>query len=370
MAIIFDKNYAVTDLLTTGNSWIVEFHSNNAEMPTKATVLLLGTSFELAPDPSGKFTFDFKRFFNSTLNADNFEDSENALDIGDSAYMRNPSNHHAAVTCVYQIDFAVSNPEGDFGSYSVKKAVYDPLQFELGNQELDSIFDVLLPKVDGEYYARITPEQPFDISFFSNSSTDNVVVTNTVNSNTLVPNMTVGVCRMFLRDGFENSVPAMTLVDGMNRLTVVKAGIAEPFYINVFQEPSGCKSVLKWFNLEGGWSYFPFIHETENIAAKTNDFIEKDYTSFDSFTSKTFSTGSKLAKEMEHTAVRVPSNEVAAFKGLIASPKVYKRYTKANGSTLWKEIYFKGGDTRLTQTGKNAFDFQLTTFQTENGYTL
>ena len=75
-------------------------------------------------------------------------------------------------------------------------------------------------------------------------------------------------------------------------------------------------------------------------------------------------------KEREHTAVRVSSNEVVAFKGLVASPKVYKLHTDSLGLSVWEEISFKASDVRLTQTGKNAFDFQLKTFQSENGYTL
>ena len=83
MAIIFTKNYSSSDLLTTGNSWIVEFNSDTAEFPQRAKITFAGKDFYVDPKPDGSFSFDYKRIMNSLINLNNFEDSLNNIDIGD-----------------------------------------------------------------------------------------------------------------------------------------------------------------------------------------------------------------------------------------------------------------------------------------------
>mgnify|MGYP003638789110 CR=1 FL=1 len=370
MAIIFTKNYSSSDLLTTGNSWIVEFNSDTAEFPQRAKITFAGKDFYVDPKPDGSFSFDYKRIMNSLINLNNFEDSLNNIDIGDTSYVVNATNHFMSISSTYTIEFAVATNESSVKSYKFKKAVYDPLEFRLGNQDIDVIFDVLLPQVNGESYVRMKPEQPFDISIYLASNLP-LSIANETNLSSEIVYPTQGVNRVFLQDGKGNYMSTLSLSDGWNRIRFTYSGdISNPKFVNVFQEPSSCKTVLKWFNLEGGFSTFPFIHEVETIGSKTKDFISNHYSTFDDYESNLTSTGTDLMKEREHTAVRVSSNEIVAFKGLIASPKVYKLHTDSLGLPVWEEISFRASDVRLTQTGKNAFDFQLKTFQSENGYTL
>mgnify|MGYP003631452306 CR=1 FL=1 len=371
MAVIFTKNYGSSDLLTTGNSWIVEFNSDTAEFPQRAKITFTGRDFYVDPNPDGSFSFDYKRIMNSLININNFEDPQNDADIGGTPYIKRADNHYMVISSTYTIEFAVASNESSSKIYHFKKAVYDPLEFRLGNQDIDTKSDVLLPKVSGEHYARITPDQPFDISFYSRVSGATVTITNLTNADTVTDTVFGGVNRIFFRDGRGNSVAGLSLVDGWNRIKLRHSTDTIDFFVNVFQEPkASCKTILKWFNLEGGWSTFPFIHEAETVGSKTKSFIENNYDTFDDYKSNLTSTGTDLMKEREHTAVRVSSNEVVAFKGLVASPKVYKLHTDSLGLPVWEEISFKASDVRLTQTGKNAFDFQLKTFQSENGYTL
>jgi len=371
MAIVFTKNYSSTDLLTTGNSWIVKFNSSNAEFPQRAKISLANKDFYVDPSPDGSFSFDYKRIINSLMNLNNFEDSSNDFEIVGTSYVVNGVYEYADLAVLYTIEFAVASNESSAKSYRFKKGVYDPLEFRLGNQSLDIIFDILLPQVNGESYARMTSEQPFDISFYSSSSSIALLIVNDTNLTNKTIYTNQGVNRIFLQDGKGNYIDNLSLSDGWNRIRFTHLlDLTNPKFVNVFQEPSSCKSVLKWFNLEGGWSTFPFIHEVETIGSKTKDFIENHYSTFDDYESNLTSTGTDLIKERAHTAVRVSSNEVAAFKGLIASPKVYKLHTDSLGIPVWEEISFRASDVRLTQTGKNAFDFQLKTFQSENGYTL
>jgi hypothetical protein len=370
MAIIFTKNYSSTDLLTTGNSWIVKFYSTNGEFPQRAKITFTGRDFYVDPNPDGSFSFDYKRIMNSLINLNNFEDPLNDADISDTVIVKRADDHYMAIVSAYTIEFAVASNEGTSKVYHFKKAVYDPLEFRLGNQDLETESDVLLPKVNGEHYARVTPEQPFDIPFYSRTSAAIVTISNLTNAESVAAGLIGGVTRIFFRDGRGNSATGLSLADGWNRIKLRHSNDNIDFFVNVFQEPSSCKTVLKWFNLEGGWSTFPFIHEAETIGSKTKSFIENHYDTFDDYESNLTSTGTDLMKERAHTAVRVSSDEVVAFKGLVASPKVYKLHTDTLGNPVWEEISFKASDVRLTQTGKNAFDFQLKTFQSENGYTL
>jgi len=369
MAIVFTKNYGSTDLLTTGNSWIVKFNSSTSEFPQRAKITFSGKDFYVDPSPDGSFSFDYKRIMNSLMNLNNFEDTLNDFEIVGTTYVVEGVNEYAELSVTYLMEFASPSNASSTKSYRFKKGVYDPLEFRLGNQSLDTIFDVLLPQVNGESYARMTSEQPFDISIYS-VSTLPISIANESNLSSEIVYPYQGVNRIFLQDGQGNYMNTLSLSDGWNRIRFTHVGdIENPKFVNVFKEPSSCKSVLKWFNLEGGWSTFPFIHEVETIGSKTKSFIENHYSTFDDYESNLTSTGTDLMKEREHTAVRVSSNEVVAFKGLIASPKVYKLHTFKN-TPVWEEISFKASEVRLTQTGKNAFDFQLKTFQSENGYTL
>jgi hypothetical protein len=81
MAIVFEKQLTLTDLLFSYNNNTVTFKSNSSLTVRKATLAFNGLVFTLFPDPANKFYFNFKYSISTLLNGtNNFSDQTN-LDI-------------------------------------------------------------------------------------------------------------------------------------------------------------------------------------------------------------------------------------------------------------------------------------------------
>jgi hypothetical protein len=370
MAVIFTKNYLDTDLLSTGNSWVIKFASDSATAPNYARVSFLGETFNIDPDLNGDFTFDFYTAISNKVNANNFNDQQNDVDIStESSALLNDGTTYLKINV--SISVFIPNLQTQIYSqeYRFKTSVLDEEVHELGFKNIDSVVDVLLPVVDGEFYTQGTDTQPLDFSFYSQGSRS-IQMYNLTNDTSKNVSVLEGITRVFFRDGRGNSIGGLTLEEGANRIRLTVAGIADPLYVNVLIKSAGCTSVLKWLNLEGGFGYHVFQHKTEDYSSKTRDFIENDYATFDAYESSTSSTGVDMITLIGFTSIRVTSTELPSLEGLISSPKVYQLLTKSDGLPLWKERVFKKGEMRLKQTGKNVFDFEIEAFKTKKGYRL
>ena len=369
MAVIFTKNYLDTDLLSTGNSWVIKFASDSAIAPSYARVAFLGEAFNIDPDLNGDFTFDFYTAISNKVNANNFNDQQNDVDISTVSVYNDGSTY---LKINVSISVFVPNLQTQIYSqeYRFKTSVLDEEAYELGFKNIDSVFDVLLPEVSEEFYTQGTDTQPLDFSLYSESDTI-VQLFNETNGTNKNIDVTEGINRVFLQDGRGNEIGVLTLDEGLNRIRVTSVlDSLNPRYLNITIKGGSCCSVLKWLNLEGGFGYHVFQHKTEDYSSKTRDFIENDYATFDAYESSTSSTGVDMITLLGFTSIRVGSNELPSLEGLISSPKVYQLLTKSDGLPLWKERVFKKGEMRLKQTGKNVFDFEIETFKTKKGYRL
>ena len=370
MAVIFTKNYLDTDLLSTGNSWVIKFASDSGVSPTYARVAFLGETFNIDPDLNGDFTFDFYTAISNKVNANNFNDAQNNLDIStESSALLNDGTTYLNVSVTVAIFTTGLQTQTYLQDYRFKTSVYDDEVYELGYKDITSVVDVLLPVVGGEFYTQGTDTQPLDFSFYSQGSRS-IQMYNLTNDTSKNVSVLEGITRVFFRDGRGNNIGGLTLEDGANRIRLTIAGVADPLYVNVLIKADGCTSVLKWLNLEGGFGYHVFQHKTEDYSSKTRDFIENDSATFDDYESNAVSTGVDMITLLGFTSIRVTSTELPSLEGLISSPKVYQLLTKSDGLPLWKERVFKKGEMRLKQTGKNVFDFEIETFKTKKGYRL
>ena len=369
MAVIFTKNYLDTDLLSTGNSWVIKFASDSATAPNYARVSFLGETFNIDPDLNGDFTFDFYTAISNKVNANNFNDQQNDVDIS-TVSVYNDGSTYLKINVSISVFIPNSQTQIYSQEYRFKTSVLDEEAHELGFKNINSVFDVLLPEVSEEFYTQGTDTQPLDFSVYSQSNTV-LNLTNETNGTIKNINVTEGINRVFLQDGRGNEIGILILDEGLNRIRVTSVlDSLNPRYINVTIKGGSCCSVLKWLNLEGGFGYHVFQHKTEDYSSKTRDFIENDYATFDDYESSTSSTGVDMITLLGFTSIRVGSNELPSLEGLISSPKVYQLLTKSDGLPLWKERVFKKGEMRLKQTGKNVFDFEIETFKTKKGYRL
>ena len=369
MAVIFTKNYLDTDLLSTGNSWVIKFASDSGIAPSYARVAFLGETFNIDPDLNGDFTFDFYTAISNKVNANNFNDQQNDVDTS-TVSVYNDGSTYLNVSVTIAIFTTSLQTQTYIQDYRFKTSVLDEEAYELGFKNIDSVFDVLLPEVSEEFYTQGTDTQPLDFSLYSQSDTI-VQLFNETNGTNKNIDVTEGINRVFLQDGRGNEIGVLTLDEGLNRIRVTSVlDSLNPRYLNITIKGGSCCSVLKWLNLEGGFGYHVFQHKTEDYSSKTRDFIENDYATFDAYESSTSSTGVDMITLLGFTSIRVGSNELPSLEGLISSPKVYQLLTKSDGLPLWKERVFKKGEMRLKQTGKNVFDFEIETFKTKKGYRL
>ena len=369
MAVIFTKNYLDTDLLSTGNSWVIKFASDSGIAPSYARVAFLGETFNIDPDLNGDFTFDFYTAISNKVNANNFNDQQNDVDIS-TVSVYNDGSTYLNVSVTIAIFTTSLQTQTYIQDYRFKTSVLDEEAHELGFKNIDSVFDVLLPEVSEEFYTQGTDTQPLDFSLYSQSDTI-VQLFNETNGTNKNIDVTEGINRVFLQDGRGNEIGVLTLDEGLNRIRITSVlDSLNPRYLNITIKGGSCCSVLKWLNLEGGFGYHVFQHKTEDYSSKTRDFIENDYATFDAYESSTSSTGVDMITLLGFTSIRVGSNELPSLEGLISSPKVYQLLTKSDGLPLWKERVFKKGEMRLKQTGKNVFDFEIETFKTKKGYRL
>ena len=369
MAVIFTKNYLDTDLISTGNSWVIKFASDSGIAPSYARVAFLGETFNIDPDLNGDFTFDFYTAISNKVNANNFNDQQNDVDTS-TVSVYNDGSTYLNVSVTIAIFTTSLQTQTYIQDYRFKTSVLDEEAYELGFKNIDSVFDVLLPEVSEEFYTQGTDTQPLDFSLYSQSDTI-VQLFNETNGTNKNIDVTEGINRVFLQDGRGNEIGVLTLDEGLNRIRVTSVlDSLNPRYLNITIKGGSCCSVLKWLNLEGGFGYHVFQHKTEDYSSKTRDFIENDYATFDAYESSTSSTGVDMITLLGFTSIRVGSNELPSLEGLISSPKVYQLLTKSDGLPLWKERVFKKGEMRLKQTGKNVFDFEIETFKTKKGYRL
>ena len=100
MAIVFTKNYLYTDLLSTGNSWVIKFSSDSANAPSYAIVSFFGVNFNIDPDPDGNFTFDFYTSISNFVNLNNFNDQQNDVDTSTVSVYNDGTTYKNVITTI------------------------------------------------------------------------------------------------------------------------------------------------------------------------------------------------------------------------------------------------------------------------------
>ena len=143
MAVIFTKNYLDTDLLSTGNSWVIKFASDSATAPKYAQVSFLGEYFNIDPDLNGGFAFDFYTAISNKVNANNFNDQQNDVDIS-TVSVYNDGSTYLKIDVDISIFITGLQTQIHTQDYRFKTSVLDEDAHELGFKNIDSVFVRLL----------------------------------------------------------------------------------------------------------------------------------------------------------------------------------------------------------------------------------
>jgi len=371
MAVVFDKNYLDTDKLSTGNNWIIKYHTDTVGTVNYSRVSFLGESFNVDPDPNGNFSFNFSSCIGDKINDNNFDDTNNSVDItSETGAVFNDGSTYQKVSVTIAIFIEGAQTNVYTQDYRFVTSVYDDEVYELGVKTITPEVEILLPVVDGEQHIQGTDSQPLDFSIYSRGSRS-IQMYNLTNDTSQNISISEGVNRVFLQDNFGNTIGNLfVLNEGLNKIQLTIAGVPDPVIIYVTIKGSECCSVLKWLNLEGGFGYHVFQHKVEDYSSKTKGFLENDYGTFDDYEPNAVSTGVDMIRLLGFTSIRVSEIELASLEGLISSPKVYQMLTNVDGDKVWKERVFKAGEMRIKQTGKKVFDFEIDLIKSKKGYRL
>jgi hypothetical protein len=173
MAIVFEKQLTLTDLLFSYNNNTVTFKSNSSLTVRKATLTFNGLVFTLFPDPANKFYFNFKYSISTLLNGiNNFSDQTN-LDIVTpiandfKTRVLNDGGTFEAYDClIAQITELGVDPIIDYTDYIFNDfEVTYKIFFTNDTSETQTVtYNFLSAYVNYQDYKKLYPQYPFQVA--------------------------------------------------------------------------------------------------------------------------------------------------------------------------------------------------------------
>ena len=304
-------------LLTTYNNSIIEF-STSVGNPSRATIQVGNFTFEITPN-KGVFYFNLKEVVKVVNNGNNFADNV-SVDL--------PANFLFPDNSLYnEVTFTITvfKTDGTFEAlnktYNYSKGV---LQLVRSKYIPSDILRVLSPSKDLNSYLTYFEGLPFDISIYSNAARS-LTITNTRTSGTLTVTLSKGVNRLFLSNGendnlgFEGQLP---LYIGVNELELSAGG--ETITVFVKKVSVACGEYLKWFNQNGGWSYWrcsPIYQE--DIKTKSFKELNNDFKNIEAANTRVTQTGKTAENFLNLKTNQMSEQERFVVSQIFASPKVF-----------------------------------------------
>ena len=302
------------------NDSIIKYKSSYSGM-VKSEITVNGTVFTLYPF-NQIFSFNFKDIAKVEINTNGFKDLI-VPDLSTGTFIYNDSNLQKTLSGTIKTINSYTSDTTNF-SYLFTKNVE---QLPYYNQKLLTTNNivVLLPTENNFNYS-LTYFQgfPFDFSIRGINTGDSFYFKN-VNSgmvtNTFIAT-TSDVKRIFLSDGatnetLSNILPLATLVNVVELWVngVVKATI------NIKKNSKECGVYVKWFNSNGGYSYWLFDKFfTENIKTKGLQNIQGKWDNLQNITSTSESFGKTSFKTIQLTT-KYNSIEKDYLIDIVNSPK-------------------------------------------------
>lgn len=321
MAITITK--APTGIYPAYNDSYIQFTStlaghNRAEIEVLPTSIF-PNKFVVYPDLNGVYTFNLKDVVRVLMNTDGFKDQDTTLpaaQFGESLLFGYISQ--AITIRVYN---ATTN-EFTSPTYEFIRGVK-----QIGEQVYINPAQLLNVSDNGVDY-NLTYFEGYPFSFeLQRINSGQSIVLNNLNSGdssiALIASNT-GSYRFYIDKGFENFTSSgfLPLSDTINRLEVEVDAVFKT-NIRVKKVNERCGVYLKWFNADGGYSYFLF----DEFYRYTLDAGSKGTTSTNSFenvgslVAPTQSLGKEGAEQLRLKAT-IDKNEEKLLRSLFTSPSV------------------------------------------------
>jgi hypothetical protein len=328
-----------TNLLTVNpayNDSIIKYKSTIVGM-IKSEIIVNNSTFIVYPF-NEIFSFNFKEIAKVEINTNGFKDSI-LPDLSAGNFIYSDSTLQTTLSGTIKTINSLTSDTINF-TYSFSKNVEQLINY---NQKLLTTNDVvvLLPSENNfDYSVNYTEGFPFDFAIrgLKIGDTFNFKVLNSGIPTPISNVITNGVKRIFLSDGLISSIlPLNTFVNIVELYVngVVKANIK----INKIE--SKCGVYLKWFNENGGYSYWLFDSIfKENIKTKDLQEVQGNWDNLQNLTSTSESLG-KLSNSSMQVSTKYNLTEKKYLLDILKSPKT-EMYINNSPFTKQNEFNFIG----------------------------
>lgn len=335
MAVQITQSVPENKVLNAYNNNIAIFKTTDLNSPAiRATITVDGIPLSITPAVNGDFTYNFKQIFKIIINQNYFRDGitgSDVVDTGIAAYVLEDTFVYKEVQVDYKIFLENGTEETTVKNYKIMRAVD---QLEEHRRSLlnsnNTSFAILLPfttKSSQHYHATYFQGLPFDIPLYSDSDRQ-VTITNVRTGNTASVNVKRGVNRVFVSNGNTNwSIEdILALPDGLNELEFSFTGLPAQKRLTLYltKTQKSCGTYLKWFNQQGGWSYFLFNTHKENRSFKSVGSFGQGFDRLEDTVEQNVNLGMTVQDSIRLFYAGADDIQKKNINTLFESPKIYR----------------------------------------------
>lgn len=353
-----------TDLLAINpayNESIIEYSSTLTGVTYSE--ITIGTSVFKVYPIANKFNFNFKEIVKVLINQNNFSDS--IVPNIATSFIYDDSTLSYSLTALIKVYNNITN-ESTTKTYKFIKSVEQLIGYKAKSTNVNSI-RILLPTTNyTDYSIPYFEGYPMEFSIFGLTSGNTYYFKNktTVNQSNTYTATTSNVKRIFFSDGGYNETTSNLLsLSTTSNLVELWVNGAFKSNINIKRIESNCGIYLKWFNQNGGYSYWLFDKfYTDTTSTKTIDEINGKYDNLQNVNSFSIITG----KEGNSTyKITTPFNVLYKeyLTSILTSPSIemYVHQSPFNQIDVNKFIAVKLSDGSFSFNNKNSnYKLELT----------
>jgi hypothetical protein len=303
------------------NNSIVDFESTISGI-TNGQILIDNSTFTIYPF-AGKFKFNFKPVVTTMINQNGFNDSI-IPDLSGGIYNYNDDSLQLTINPEFSV-YNSTTGETITKEYKFLKSV-EQLPFYNQNVNAGNNIKLLSPSKNSVDYSLTYFEgYPVDFAIQGLRRTDSYYFKN---SNTGINSQTYSVTtddvkRVYLSDGAYNVTIDNVLLMSSN-VNLIELWVNDIFKCNlrVNRVESKCGVYLKWFNSNGGYSYWLFDKFfKETTTTKDLDDLNGKWDNLQNVTSTSESMGKTALQKLE-LSTKFREEEKEYLLDLLRSPKV------------------------------------------------
>ena len=370
MAIVFTTALPQDQVLNAYNNSVIEFYSDVDQENVKATIAIDALTFEATPSPDDKYYFNFISIIKTLINANYFQDTiepenENSIVYADDSLYKE-------IEATITVEFDDGTTDQTTINLSFIKAVDQEENYKrnLTNAQNSTIALLLpfIPESNQDYHATYFEGYPFDVALYSDADRT-VTLKNTTTGLTSDVEVSKGVNRIFLSDG-DNNFSVDEIIPLQVGINVISLSVDDTPLINLHltKADSICGTYFKWFNDQGGWSYFLFHKYDRTLTTKETESFTKDFQNLSNADDRFYDMGVESEYENKFFAMGITPVQMQLIEALKGSSKVYRYLNKRyqTGKRIdWITDKIKPGKLRTFNRIRNTYDVQIETENTK-----